>query len=684
MRNIILIFSLFFILSLNLCAQGSQKNIISDSLNQLIEKPSDPYRLIKSLSKLCWSERSRDPENAIIYGNNALQIINNNPEFDSLKPEIFNFLGVVYRNKGDYRIALNYYQDALELATKQHNHLQIAYSNNNLGGVATLKGDYFNAVKYLEKAHYYFKLSKDTAGMAYVAINLGNLYRHNTYLNDAIDYFDQAILYKKAINDTIGLAIAMNLKAISYFQSEEYDKALKIFKQLQIKYEHNEDEYGLATLNNYLGLIEVNNKNFQEANTYFNKALELYDKIYNKQGKATVMINMALAYHGLGQNKTALGKLSSGYSIAKETGDNEVLASAYKNYSLIYAQMNRYQEAYDYEVKYRNAILESFSFQFREKLAALRINNEFEKEILKNKTLEVDNAQLLDELEIVQKWKPLYLVISSVLLLLVVLLSIRLFIVYRHSKNNRSFNSELISSNQQLSDANHNRERLLSIIGHDLKNPFNSVLGLTSLLVDEWDTIADEEKQYIINEVHGTGNTLYELLDNLLLWAKNQSNSIHQRKESFDINEYIINVYELFRNQASFKQIKIKLNIGKENMVYADPNMISTVLRNLMSNAIKFTRKGGTVELGVTRRSEELEIDISDNGKGILPEDLQRILDDKSSHTTKGTDNETGTGLGLLLVRDFVKLNNGVFWVKSRIGVGSRFYFTLPYKDLSR
>ena len=224
----------------------------------------------------------------------------------------------------------------------------------------------------------------------------------------------------------------------------------------------------------------------------------------------------------------------------------------------------------------------------------------------------------------------------------------------------------------------------MSIIGHDLKNPFNSVLGLTSLLVDEWESIADEEKKYIINEVHGTGNTLYELLDNLLLWAKNQSNSIQQRMEIFDINEYIINVYELFRNQASFKEIEIKLLIGKENMVYADPNMISTVLRNLMSNAIKFTRKGGTVQLGVTRRSEELEIDISDNGKGILPEDLQRILDEKDSYSTKGTNNETGTGLGLLLVRDFVKQNNGVFWVKSRIGVGSRFYFTLPYKKPAR
>jgi len=661
-------------------AHGSDKVIIQDSVNHVIEQSSDPYALVQSYSQLCWTKRSSDPENAIAYGNMALRIIDKTPTLDTLKPEVLNFLGVVYRNKGDYMIAMNYYKDALTLSTQQQNHVQIAYSNNNLGGISTLKGDYFNAVKYLEKAHYYFKVVKDTSGMAYVAINLGNLYRHNTYLSDAIDYFDQAILYKEAINDTVGLAIAMNLKAISYFQSEEYKKALGIFEKLQSKYEHNQNDYGLATLNNYLGLIEVNNKNFVEANNHFEEAIKLFDKIFDKQGRANALINMALSHHGLGNNKTALKKLASGYSVAKEIGDNEALASAYKNYSQIYAQLNRYQEAYNYEVMYRDAILESFSFQFREKLVALRINNEFEKETQKNESLEKDNAELIDRLQSVEKTKTLFIVFTSVLLLILIFLLIPLILYYRRSKNNKFHNIELVSSNEQLSEANHNRERLLSIIGHDLKNPFNSVLGLTTLLVDEWDTIADEERRYIINEVHGTGNTLYELLDNLLLWAKNQSNTIHQRKELFDINEQILNVYELFRNQASFKEIEIKLNIGKENMVYADPNMISTVLRNLMSNAIKFTRRGGTIQLGLTRRSEELEVDISDNGKGILPEDLQKILDDKDSYSTKGTDNETGTGLGLLLVRDFVKLNSGVFWVKSRIGVGSRFYFTLPYK----
>ncbi len=167
-------------------------------------------------------------------------------------------------------------------------------------------------------------------------------------------------------------------------------------------------------------------------------------------------------------------------------------------------------------------------------------------------------------------------------------------------------------------------------------------------------------------------------MDNLLLWAKNQSNSIKIYKEEFDVNEHIIDVYELFRNQASFKEIKIILNIGDENMVYADTNMINTVIRNLMSNAIKFTRKGGKVEVDIKHTANELEFNVSDNGKGILPEDLKRILDDKSTHTTKGTANETGTGLGLLLVKEFIRQNNGVFWVDSKPGVGSRFCFTLP------
>jgi len=267
---------------------------------------------------------------------------------------------------------------------------------------------------------------------------------------------------------------------------------------------------------------------------------------------------------------------------------------------------------------------------------------------------------------------------TAFLLLLFLLAIVFSVVLFLKNKSKRDINRVLESNNKELKEANETRERFLSIIGHDLKNPFNSVLGLTSLVIDEWETIPDNEKFNIINEVHLSSTSVYELMDNLLLWAKRQSGTIKAKPNNFDLNKSVITVYEIFRNQATFKNIKIELKIGKENMVYADEDMINTVLRNLLSNAVKFTRIYGNIIIEIKREASEVKFAITDSGKGIAPDDLKRILDDKDSFSTNGTSAESGTGLGLLVVRDFVKMNRGIFWIETAVGEGSKFHFTLP------
>ena len=267
---------------------------------------------------------------------------------------------------------------------------------------------------------------------------------------------------------------------------------------------------------------------------------------------------------------------------------------------------------------------------------------------------------------------------TALLILVFLLTAIFSIILFLKNKSKRDINRVLERNNKILQEANETRERFLSIIGHDLKNPFNSVLGLTSLAIEEWETIPDNEKFNIINEVHLSSTSVYELMDNLLLWAKRQSGTIEAKPNNFDLNQSVIVVYEIFRNQATFKNIKIELKIGEENMVFADEDMINTVLRNLLSNAVKFTRIYGNIIIEIKREASEVKFSITDSGKGIAPDDLKRILDDKDSFSTNGTSAESGTGLGLLVVRDFVKINCGVFWIETEIGHGSKFHFTLP------
>lgn len=652
-----------------------------DSLKKVADQSVDAYTLIKVNAKLCWLQRSRNPVKAIEYGNTALNLINQHSKYDSIRPEILNYLGVVHRNKGDYSAAMTYYFDALEAAEKYKNLIQIAYSNNNLGGLFTLKGDYNNAIKYMEKALLTFNLLNDYRGMGYVNINLGNLYRHNYDFETAIQYFNDAITYKEYVNDSVGIATALNLKALSFYENNNPEAAKKIYTKLQPIYHHNKDLLGLIMVKIYLGKIALDKKDYQSALQHFKLAYKNTLEVEYQQGQSISQTNLGYTYFLLGEKQKALDHLYNGLRIAKEIGDNESLITAYENLAIVFKGIKDYKQAYHYQTLYTEEFQRKYNHEIRERLNALRINNELDKSDEVNRILADKNADQNAEIVHLNKMIWMYRVAMLILLILLILFVYRIILLYKRNKNKLNDNEELIKANRELQEANSLREKFLSIIGHDLKNPFNSVLGLTSLLVEEWESIPESEKKYIINEVNGTGNTLYELMDNLLLWAKNQNQAIKIHQEVFDLNETIIDVYELFRNQASFKEIKLQMEIGETNMVFADPNMINTVVRNLVSNAIKFTRKGGKILIELKELPDEVEFSISDNGKGILPEDLKRILDDKSSHTTKGTANETGTGLGLLLVKDFIRQNKGIFWVDSKPGVGSQFCFKLPISE---
>ncbi len=668
-------------LSIVTYAQHSDNIPYVDSLLNVIDQNDDPVIKIKAYSQLCWIERSRNPQLALLNGNKGLQEISKNPELEYLKPELLNYLGLVHRNRGDYSNAITYYYEALELSTKYNNTIQKAYSNNNLGGIFTLKGDYLNAIKYLEKAFVNFKKIEDYNGLGYVCVNLGNLHRHNDDTQEAIDYFNQAVDYKNMMGDSVGIAILINLQAITYYDMGDYNKAYELYKDLEPLYTNNKDSKGLAVIKNYLGLLEVRKENYSKAIKYYRQAEKINRSIENKQGQATSLINMGYAYHKLNRRQESLSTIDRGFNIAKEIGDKEEIAHAYEIYSTIYSELGEFKNAYEFQEKYTHAIISKNDYHTKERLAALRINNELDKRSKQNLTLEKENENLNHENDEVKDSLTYYKYIAIVLFIFLLILGIYIFVLLRNNKESITDNSALIRANEQLSEANQTRDKFLSIIGHDLKNPFNSVLGLTGLLSSEWDTIPNEEKRYIINEINSTSNTLYELMDNLLLWAKNQANSIHVFQEEFNMNDYLVDMYEIFRNQASFKNIKIIMDIGDKNMVVADPNMISTVLRNLMSNAIKFTRKSGKISIELKQRDAELEFCISDNGKGLLPDDLKRVLETESAHSTKGTENETGTGLGLLLVKEFIRLNGGVFWVESKVDIGSKFYFTLPKKS---
>lgn len=243
----------------------------------------------------------------------------------------------------------------------------------------------------------------------------------------------------------------------------------------------------------------------------------------------------------------------------------------------------------------------------------------------------------------------------------------------------------LKNSEIMLKKSNINKDKFFSIISHDLRSPFNSLLGFSEYLSNEVEELTDDEKKSISKNIFKSASGILRLLDNLLLWSRFQTNVLEFIPEVFDINILIKQVLEIYNANILHKDQNIELFLEDDLKVFADRNMIETVIRNLLSNAIKFTLKSGSIKIYSIKNSSYAEIIIEDTGAGIGEENIPKLFKIEESYSTKGTEKEKGSGLGLILCNEFVSKNKGKIWLESEIGKGSKFHFTLPLhykKDL--
>jgi len=240
-------------------------------------------------------------------------------------------------------------------------------------------------------------------------------------------------------------------------------------------------------------------------------------------------------------------------------------------------------------------------------------------------------------------------------------------------------NVELEEKNKKLRELTNTKNMFLSIISHDLRSPFNSLLGLTEILILNKDNINDPETLRLINSIHESAEQAYKLVLNLLEWSRLQSDRLEYSPERLNLSLVVKSNLELVKIQAKNKEINISYNNGNYScLVYADKNMINTVIRNLISNALKYTNRGGEIEIDCKCDGKECSVNVKDNGIGISGEMLKQILDTENKVSTKGTSGELGTGLGLVLCNEFAKRNKGAITVNSELGQGSVFTLHLP------
>lgn len=598
---------------------------------------------------------------------------------------IYSSISDTYRNLKKFSDAIDSYNHALEIAKEIED-----YASEGLI-LYRISNTYYN-INDVNKALEYAIKSANTYINNNIESNLADVYNFIGYIHQALrnndlaqEYFEKALALYEKRNDIKGLTIALNNLGIIYNTNKDNNKAIEYYsKSLDYAKQLNDDE-GISTAMNNIGMIYVELNQIEKGIDYYFQSLNYSIRLYDRYGYTNTFNNIAAAYLKAGNLKKAEEYVLKALPLAKKITEDAVIQESYQILAKIYAQRGQYDKAFEcqgIQLAYNDSL---YTQQRTSSILEMQTRFETEakeKEIQLLKKDKEISALEVDRHKILQK----YLIISSILFLLlalVILISQRRKrrINYLLSDKNQELertNQKLIQSEQNLMELNATKDKFFSIIAHDLKNPFNALLGFSELLEKNYDTFTKEEVKEYINVIYESSQSLFKLLDNLLQWSRTQTNSISYHPEQFELLPLIMQEVNFLHINADKKKIKIMVDADKSISAFADKNITSSVIRNLISNAIKFTNTNGNVEVRVKDVSPNIEVSISDSGIGIDNDDLDKIFQLNSSISNKGTANEDGTGLGLLLCKEFTEMNHGRIWATSNKGKGSTFYFTIP------
>ena len=254
------------------------------------------------------------------------------------------------------------------------------------------------------------------------------------------------------------------------------------------------------------------------------------------------------------------------------------------------------------------------------------------------------------------------------------------YVAYDNTLKKRA-EERLIESEKKMQELNKTKDKFFSIIAHDLKNPFITIIGFSDLLITEFSEFSDEEKIYYLQEMKKSAHLSHSLLQNLLQWSRSQTGHLEFNPCSISLYGLVSENIQLLGKSADKKGVQLSTDIPNDLMVFADEDMLNTVLRNLISNAIKFSSKEDKINIGAIETNDSIQIDITDTGTGMEPSRVESLFKLDETRSTIGTDNESGTGLGLIRCKEFIEKHGGKITVASHLGVGTTFCITLPKRS---
>ncbi|NOU17885.1 MAG: tetratricopeptide repeat-containing sensor histidine kinase [Bacteroidales bacterium] len=708
------------LINISVAQQAISRNKI-DSLLKLTKSASEESKVViyKQISSFY---QGKNNDTVFYYANLSLESANIDKSDNSFY-EAFKSLGNAYADKFDYAHALEYFLKSKEYCKKANNKSNIidiqilvgkAYRNikrfsdaidsyKEAYEVAKEIGDFNNEGTLLFKiANVYYDINDLNKALEY-AIKSANIfiannieldkakaynfigYVHMVLKNNdlAEEYYEKAYnLYLKG-NDLVGLSVALNNLGVMYSTNKNNQKAIEFYSKSLVYAKQQNDDDAISTAMNNIGMIYVEMGEIEKGLKYYFESQEYSVKLFDKTGYINTFNNIAAAYLQAGNLQKANEYVNKALPFAGKLTDLAYIQECYQILSQIYSMKGMFNKAFEYkslQLAYNDSL-----YTRQQTSSILEMQTRFET-VAKEKEIQLlkkDREIGVLEVERHKSFQK-YLVIFSILLLIsVIIFSLRIkrknnLLLSVKNRELEQINKKLIESEQNLIELNATKDKFFSIIAHDLKNPFNALLGFSQLLERNYDTYTKTEIKEYINVIYESSQSLFKLLDNLLQWSRTQTGSITYNPEIFNLLPVIKQEITYLQFYADKKKIAIKVTVDSTISAFADKNIISTVIRNLINNAIKFTNSNGKVEIRAVETINEIEVSIADTGVGIDVDDLEKLFQLNSSISNKGTANEEGTGLGLLLCKEFIERNGGRIWANSNKGKGSTFYFTLP------
>ena len=572
--------------------------------------------------------------------------------------------------------ALVYIDDALELSKKNEYELGLAKAHNRKGTYYIVKSQYSQAIEEFQKALPFYKKIGDSTG---ISESLGNLGILDFYLRDydeALENFQQAITYL----DTVGqfetyTKYLANLSGV-HREKKQLDSAL-YYARRSLDYSQKLDDKRLSSVSYFnLGTAYYFLEDYGKAIANLNKALEL-DRI-PVQFSILAKSYKSLSYTVLGNKELAAAALEGLEQQALAINDQYVTLRLYEAKQKYLESEGRIAEAFEYAQKY---IKLNDEIHNREQITIfqnIKVKYATEERILENRLLHQEAN--LQSLQLQNQRYAIWAVAILVFLFLIMFLIIYHMYSYKSEANKMLKEKQEIlnRNNRSLELINTQKDNLFSIVAHDVRSPIASILSSTQFLNKHFNEFSVDEFKQLLGQLEDQAETLNNLILGVLVWAKSQMNGFNFHIQEIKLNTFLTDTLKTEESAIKRKNLQIVREIEEDQIIKTDYQVLQVIVRNFLSNAIKFTPAGGKISFGLKEEKSFYHISVTDTGRGMTSEEIKKVLVDQKRFSVKGTEDEPGNGIGLILCQEIAAQTGGRIEIESTPGVGSTFVFVFP------